>query len=174
VWLDTATFTHMGRFSAYTDDSDNSDEQSLQSSEDELEVVLEDEGEYEERSPSPTPPSSSSPPPEPEPQPELQLPPPEPRPSQTVPWPQQVGVDPQRVHVMQASLFHASADVQDLTVAHPQLLVPKLNSRKHSRGAESDLLREVIVHFKGKKRSRLNVVFHTETFVRTTCHQTPR
>lgn len=67
----------------------------------------------------------------------------------SVPWAQQVGVDPNRMHVMQASLFRVPEEEQALKHALPEkhghlhLMMSNTLNRKHSRDSEGDGLRAV-------------------------------
>jgi len=63
-----------------------------------------------------------------------------------IPWAQHVGVDPQRMHVMQTSLFRMPEEVAELKAmkqpAQPNLRVPlQTLNRKHSRDSDGDGLR---------------------------------
>jgi nuclear pore complex protein Nup98-Nup96 len=56
-----------------------------------------------------------------------------------IPRAQQLGVDPQRMHVMQASLFRAEDGVEGVSArSHPSLSL----SRKHSRDSDGEGLRQ--------------------------------
>jgi nuclear pore complex protein Nup98-Nup96 len=62
-----------------------------------------------------------------------------------IPWAQQVGVDAQRMHVMQASLFRVPEEAAAMKTANqpirPPLVLSQTLNRKHSRGPEGDVLR---------------------------------
>jgi nuclear pore complex protein Nup98-Nup96 len=61
-----------------------------------------------------------------------------------IPWAQQVGVDAQRMHVMQASLFRVPEEAAAMKTANqpirPPLVLSQTLNRKHSRGPEGDVL----------------------------------
>ena len=65
----------------------------------------------------------------------------------SVPWAQLVGVDPNRMHIMQASLFRVPEEEQALKHALPEkhgqlhLMMSNTLNRKHSRDSEGDGLR---------------------------------
>ncbi|THH21138.1 hypothetical protein EW146_g347 [Bondarzewia mesenterica] len=67
--------------------------------------------------------------------------------SESIPWPQQVGVDSNRMHVMQASLFRMPEEEEALKAASMEkfgrvtLTKTKTINRKHSRDSEGDGLR---------------------------------
>ncbi|KAI0249206.1 nuclear protein 96-domain-containing protein [Lactifluus subvellereus] len=63
-----------------------------------------------------------------------------------IPWAQRIGVDPQKMHVMQASLFRAPETAEALKQLNPEKpdrdrLTPGGLHRKHSRDSEGDGLR---------------------------------
>ncbi|PSR73990.1 hypothetical protein PHLCEN_2v10221 [Hermanssonia centrifuga] len=62
------------------------------------------------------------------------------------PWAREVGVDPQKMHVMQASLFRvpeeeAAMKAAAQPISRRQLVLPSAVSRKHSRDSDGDGLR---------------------------------
>ncbi len=62
-----------------------------------------------------------------------------------IPWAQRIGVDPQKMHVMQASLFRAPETAETLKQLNAEkpdraLLTPNGLHRKHSRDSEGDAL----------------------------------
>lgn len=65
-----------------------------------------------------------------------------------IPWAQRIGVDPQKMHVMQASLFRAPETAETLKQLNAEKpdrsrLTPNGLHRKHSRDSEGDGLRTV-------------------------------
>lgn len=65
-----------------------------------------------------------------------------------IPWAQRIGVDPQKMHVMQASLFRAPETAETLKQLNAEKpdrprLTPNGLHRKHSRDSEGDGLRAV-------------------------------
>ena len=65
-----------------------------------------------------------------------------------IPWAQRIGVDPQKMHVMQASLFRAPETAETLKQLNAEKpdrapLTPNGLHRKHSRDSEGDGLRVV-------------------------------
>jgi nuclear pore complex protein Nup98-Nup96 len=62
-----------------------------------------------------------------------------------IPWAQQVGVDPQRMHVMQASLFRVPEEAEAMRAANKPKrsawVLPQSLNRKHSRGSDGGGLR---------------------------------
>jgi nuclear pore complex protein Nup98-Nup96 len=82
-----------------------------------------------------------------------------------IPWAQHIGVDPQKMHVMQTSLFRMPEEAAALKAmnepARPNLRIPlqPLN-RKHSRDSDGDGLRAesrevclVVMHFRSQRAS---------------------
>ena len=68
--------------------------------------------------------------------------------SSIIPWAQRIGVDPQKMHVMQASLFRApetAETMKQLNAEKPERarLTPNGLHRKHSRDSEGEGLRSV-------------------------------
>ena len=60
-----------------------------------------------------------------------------------IPRAQQLGVEPQRMHVMQASLFRTEGGVEGAPTRHKALVPASLNlSRKHSRDSDGEGLRQ--------------------------------
>jgi nuclear pore complex protein Nup98-Nup96 len=69
-----------------------------------------------------------------------------------IPWAQRIGVDPQKLHVMQASLFRAPETAEALKQLPPEgdRLTPNGLHRKHSRDSEGEGLRATtqgVCHF---------------------------
>jgi nuclear pore complex protein Nup98-Nup96 len=69
-----------------------------------------------------------------------------------IPWAQRIGVDPQKLHVMQASLFRApeTADALKQLPLEGDRLTPNGLHRKHSRDSEGECLRAAtqgVCHF---------------------------
>lgn len=60
-----------------------------------------------------------------------------------IPWAQQIGVDAQKMHVMQTSLFRMPEEAAAMKAidssVRPQFLLPLNLSRKHSRDSDGDL-----------------------------------
>lgn len=59
-----------------------------------------------------------------------------------IPRAQQLGVDPQRMHVMQASLFRTEDDIEGVPTRHKALASTLSLARKHSRDSDGEGLRQ--------------------------------
>lgn len=79
-----------------------------------------------------------------------------------IPWAQQVGVDPQRMHVMQASLFRVPEEAEAMRAANKPKrsawVLPQSLNRKHSRGSDGGGLHAEPREVRGNTYARIIVL----------------